>query len=109
MFFDIPTSASRNDAEEMIDYLDPILKSYQDRVDKQVAAVEKIASESRSQSQSAEQNVAILREQLEFAKQQAKDAKRDAKIASLISVISLIFSGIILYADYIHPWIMNIT
>ena len=55
------------DATQLINYLDPLLREKQDSLNRQVEAIESIASQARNLAQSTAREANILKEQLEFA------------------------------------------
>ena len=80
------------DATQLINYLDPLLREKQDSLNRQVEAIESIASQARNLAQSTSREANILKEQLEFAKSEAEPAKKEALFAKATSIIAILIS-----------------
>ena len=81
-----------SDATQLINYLDPLLREKQDSLNRQVEAIESIASQARNLAQSTAREANILKEQLEFAKSETESAKKDALFAKATSIIAILIS-----------------
>lgn len=81
-----------SDATQLINYLDPLLREKQDSLNRQVEAIESIASQARNLAQSTAREANILKEQLEFAKSEAESAKKEALFAKATSIIAILIS-----------------
>ena len=81
-----------SDAAQLINYLDPLLREKQDSLNRQVEAIESIASQARNLAQSTAREANILKEQLEFAKSEAESAKKEALFAKATSIIAILIS-----------------
>ena len=105
-----------DDAERLINYLDPKFQEHQHSLERQMESIEVIANEAKrqadsssllvekthiiatsadAQAKSAEEEVKILREQLRLAKKEVANAKKAAFSADIFSILAIIVSIVI--------------
>lgn len=91
--------ACLDDSTKLMDALSPVLSENEEIMERQLKAIERIATHAQEQAiashnhaESASKQVKVLTEQLLLAKNEAEAANKDAEFSRKVSILSLVVS-----------------